>query len=153
MSKLEELNTALRALGALSGDSQEGVEIPPPFVGTLGMKVLDFSSEFLEAEFPVDMKLANPLGAYLGGMTCALVDAACGPLSYLACGRPAVTTEFTMTFLRPVTKRDAALTVRAEVVSRSRTLIVMEASARNPRGKLVARARTTSFILDRRAAA
>ena len=153
MNKNEELNAALRALGARSGDSGEGVAIPPPFVGTLGMDVLAFSADSIEAEFPLDLRFANPLGAYLGGMVCALVDAACGPLSYLACGRPAVTTEFSMTFLRPLTKRDASVTVRAEVVSRSRTLIVMEASARNPRGKLVARARTTSFVIDRRAAA
>jgi uncharacterized protein (TIGR00369 family) len=153
LSKNDELNAALKSLGARSGESGEGVEIPPPFVGTLGMKTLAFSAEFLEAEFPLDLRFANPLGAYLGGMTCALVDAACGPLSYLACGRPAVTTEFSMTFLRPLTKRDSSVTVRAEVVSRSRTLIVMEASARNPRGKLVARARTTSFVIDRRAAA
>lgn len=153
MNKNEELNAALRALGARAGDSGEGVAIPPPFVGTLGMVTHDFGDDFLVAEFPIDMRFANPLGAYLGGMACALVDAACGPLSYLACGRPAVTTEFSMTFLRPLTKRDASVTVRAEVVSRSRTLIVMEASARNPRGKLVARARTTSFVLDRRASA
>lgn len=153
MSKLEELNAALRALGSLSGESGAGVAIPPPFVGTLGMSVLGFSEDFLEAEFPLDMRFANPLGAYLGGMTCALVDAACGPLSFLACGRPAVTTEFSMTFLRPLTKRDSSVTIRAEVVSRSRTLIVMEASVRNPRGKLAARARTTSFVIDRRAAA
>ncbi len=152
MSRNEELSAALRALGSLSGQSGEGVEIPPPFFETLGMRVLDFGDDFLEAEFPLDMRFANPLGAYLGGMTCALVDAACGPLSFLACGRPAVTTEFSMTFLRPLTKRDASVTVRAEVVSRSRTLIVMEASARNPRGKLVARARTTSFVIDRRGA-
>ena len=143
MNKNEELNAALRAVG-----EQNGAEIPPPFVATLGMTVLEFSANRLAAEFPVDLKFANPLGAYLGGMLCALVDATCGPLSFLACGRPAVTTEFSMTFLRPLTKRDP--TVRAEVVSVSRTLVVMEASAFNPRGKLVARARTTSFVLDRR---
>ena len=153
MNKNGELSAALKAFGALSGESGEGVVIPPPFFETLGMNVLAFSGDFLEAEFPLDLRFANPLGAYLGGMACALVDATCGPLSFLACGRPAVTTEFSMTFLRPLTKRDASVTVRAEVVSRSRTLIVMEASARNPRGKLVARARTTSFVLDRRAAA
>ena len=147
MSGNDELNAALKALVA-----SEGVEIPPPFVGSLGMNTLAFGDGFLEAEFPVDPRFANPLGAYLGGMTCALVDAACGPLSFLACGRPAVTTEFSMTFLRPLTKRDASVKIRAEVVSRSRTLIVMEASVFNPRGKLAARARTTSFILDRRAA-
>ena len=152
MSKNDELSAALRALGSLRGESAEGVAIPPPFFATLGMNVLGFSEDFLEAEFPLDMRFANPLGAYLGGMTCALVDAACGPLSFLACGRPAVTTEFSMTYLRPLTKRDASVTVRADVVSRSRTLVVMEASARNPRGKLVARARTTSFVIDRRAA-
>ena len=145
MNKNEELNEALRALGRTAG-----VAIPPPFVGTLGMLVLDFSERRLDAEFPVDPRFANPLGAYLGGMLCALVDAACGPLSFLACGRPAVTTEFSMTFLRPLTKRDSTVTVRAEVVSVSRTLVVMEASALNPRGKIAARARTTSFVLDRR---
>ncbi len=147
MNRNEELNAALRALG-----SQEGVQIPPPFVATVGMTVLEFSDKALAAEFPVDPKYANPLGAYLGGMLCAVVDATCGPLSFLACGRPAVTTEFSMTFLRPLTKRDPTVTVRAEVASVSRTLVVMEASAFNPRGKLVARARTTSFVIDRRAA-
>jgi uncharacterized protein (TIGR00369 family) len=152
VSKDDEIQAALRAVADKAEASGAPVAIPPPFAAALGLKFVDMGDDFLVAEFPVDPAFANPLGAYLGGMLCALVDAVCGPLSYLACGKPATTTDFSMTFVRPLTARDATVTVRAEVVSRSRTLIVMEASARNPRGGLVARARTTSFILDRRAA-
>jgi len=150
MSKDAEIQAALRAIADKAAAAGAPVAVPPPFVAALGMKFVDFGEGFLVAEFPLDRAYANPLGTYLGGMLCALVDAVCGPLSYLACGRPATTTDFSMTFLRPLTERDASVTVRAEVVARSRALIVMEASAVSARGKLVARARTTSFILDRR---
>lgn len=150
MSRNDEIEAAFGAIAEKAAAGGAPITVPAPFAAALGMTFVDFGENFLVAQFPVDLSYANPLGAYLGGMLCALVDAVCGPLSYLACGKPATTTDFSMTFVRPLTARDATVTVRAEVVSRSRTLIVMEASAFNPRGGLVARARTTSFILDRR---
>ena len=153
MSRDADLRTALRAMAERFASAGAALEIPPRYAAALGMTVEDFGDDFLVAEFPVDPAFANPRGVYLGGMLCALVDAVCGPLSYIACGRPAVTTDFSMTFLRPLTARDAKVSVRAEVVARSRTIVVMEASARSARGKLVARARATGFVLDRRAPA
>jgi uncharacterized protein (TIGR00369 family) len=75
---------------------------------------------------------------YQGGFLCAIFDEVYGPLTYMAAERPVVTIEMSTTFLRPFTERDEFVSVRAEVVAQSRTLLVLKAEARNKKGKLVA---------------
>lgn len=123
------------------------IQMPPNFVATLGMQVTAFEvGTSLTAEFPFDARYANPLGLYLGGMTCALIDAVMGPLSYMAAQAPALTTEFSISYMRPFSQKDEKIIIEAVVISRSRQLVVMEATAHNPQGKLIAKARSTSLI-------
>jgi acyl-coenzyme A thioesterase PaaI-like protein len=51
----------------------------------------------------------------------------------MATGRPVVTVEMSTTFLRPFAERDEFVTVRAEDVAQSKTLLVLKAEARNKR--------------------
>jgi acyl-coenzyme A thioesterase PaaI-like protein len=85
----------------------------------------------LAAEVRFDSKFSNPMGVLQGGFLCAMFDEVYGPLTYMATGRPVVTIEMSTSFLRPFTERDEFVFVRAEVLARSRSLIVLKAEARN----------------------
>lgn len=122
--------------------------MPPPFVESLGMEVTAFEKgQMLAASFPYDQRYANPLGLYLGGMICALIDAVMGPLSYTVFDLPAVTTEFTTTYVRPFSARDERLIVTARVIATTKTQIILDAEAKTPAGKLVTLARSTSAVV------
>lgn len=148
MENLEDYyNSVMSELVEKAAAAGRPIRIPPPFFETLGMKITAFEpGQRVSAEFPFDARYANPLGIYLGGMTCALIDAVMGPLSYTAAKGPALTTEFTISYMRPFTPADERILVDTWVIAQSRQLILMEGMAQNPAGKLIAKARSTSLI-------
>jgi uncharacterized protein (TIGR00369 family) len=129
--------------------SQVGVKLqmPPASNSTLGTRYTDLDlGKMLAAEFKFDPKFSNPMNVFQGGFLCAIFDDVYGPLTYMATGRPAVTLEMSTTFLRPFAERDEFVTVRAEVVAQSKTLVVLKAEARNKKGKLIATSTSHSLI-------
>ena len=82
-----------------------------------------------------------------GGFLCAAFDEVFGPLSYMAARRPAVTIEMNTSFIRPFQAKHRLLTIRANLVSASRTLLLMEAKATSPDGKLIAVAKVHCAVL------
>ncbi len=113
----DELMSAMQILVDKAQQANQPLLMPPPFVDSLGMEVTAFEKgKLLSAVFPFEQRYANPLGLYLGGMTCALMDAVMGPLSYTVFDLPAVTTEFTTTYLRPFTQKDEKILVEAKVI-------------------------------------
>lgn len=141
MQQMEALAKSARALG-------NEIEMPPRYISTLGMTIKEVEpGKKLVCEFPFDESYSNPLKFYLGGMTCALMDAVAGPLSYMAAGCPAASTEFSVTFVRPFTATDQTVIIEATVLTKTKSLIVMEIIATTKAGKLLAKARTTSMML------
>lgn len=104
--------------------------------------------KMLEAKIPFDHRYTNPLKMYQGGILAGAFDEVFGPLTYMTAGAPVVTLEMSVTFLRPFTERDGYVSIRAEVVSKTKSVIVMRAEARNPEGKLVATAQNHSIIVS-----
>lgn len=130
---------------------QAGVNLllPPPSNTTLDTKYtsLDFGKS-ISAEIKFDEKFCNPLGIFQGGFLCAIFDEAYGPLTYMASGRPVVTIEMSTTFLRPFTKKDEVISVHAELVAKTKTLLVLKAEAKTREGKLIATSSSHSLILS-----
>jgi uncharacterized protein (TIGR00369 family) len=121
--------------------SQVGVKLqmPPASNTTLGTRYTEIEfGKMLAAEFKFDSRFTNPMHVFQGGFLCAIFDEVYGPLSYMTSERPVVTIEMSTSFLRPFTEKDEFLVVRAEVVAKSRTLLVLKAEARNKKGKLIA---------------
>lgn len=123
--------------------------MPPPSNATLGTTytAIDFGKS-ISAEIRFDEKFCNPLGIFQGGFLCAIFDEVYGPLTYMASGRPVVTVEMSTTFLRPFTKKDEVISVRAELVAKTKTLLVLKAEAQTREGKLIATSSSHSLILS-----
>jgi uncharacterized protein (TIGR00369 family) len=123
------------------------LQMPPPSNLTLGTRYTDIDlGKMLTAEFKFDPKFGNPMQVFQGGFLCAAFDDVYGPLTYMACERPVVTIEMSTTYLRPFREKDEYITVRAEVVARSKSLLVLKAEAKNKNGKLIATSTSHSLI-------
>jgi acyl-coenzyme A thioesterase PaaI-like protein len=85
---------------------------------------------------------------FQGGFICAAFDDVFGPLSYMAALRPVVTVDMNTTFIRPFTANDVSAIFTAELVSLSKSMLVMRAEARTLSGKLIATSTNTSMILS-----
>lgn len=131
--------------------AKEGVTLlmPPPSNATLGTRYteVDFG-KMIAAEIKFDPKFCNPIAAFQGGFLCAVFDEVYGPLTYMVSGRPAVTIEMSTSFIRPFTAKDELVAVRAELVAKSRSLLVLKAEAKNKAGKLIATSTSHSLILS-----
>ncbi len=133
--------------------AQQGMELllPPPSSSSLATRFIDIDpGKMLAAEFPFDMKFANPLGLFQGGFLCAAFDEVYGPLTYMAAGRPVVTIEMSTSFVRPFTKHDGVISIRAEIVAKTSSLLMLRAEAKNQEGKLIATSTSHSMIVNDR---
>ena len=129
--------------------SKVGVELkmPPSSNRTLGTHYTDIDfGKMLAAEIKFDSRFSNPMHVFQGGFLCAAFDEVYGPLTYMASDRPVVTIEMSTTFVRPFREKDEFITVRAEVVSQSKSLLVLKADAKNNIGKLIATSTSHSLI-------
>lgn len=123
------------------------IEIPPSSMTTHGANYIHYElGTVLVAEFPFNERFLNPLKAYQGGFLCAAIDDVFGPLTYMAAKKPALTIQMNTTFIRPFTAKDKKITVRAEVISKSKTLLVLNAVVRTEEGKLIATSTSQSII-------
>lgn len=117
--------------------SQAGMTEPPKSFQHLEAKIVEHDVKSLVCVFPVKEHQTNPLGMLQGGILTALLDDTVGPLSFLIAKKPAVTTGFSVDFIRGV-KPNTQLVCKASLVSKSRSTMLLRAEAYDERGKLVA---------------
>jgi len=124
------------------------LELPPPSSKMLGTVYTGVDlGKMLEAEFKYDARFTNPLGMFQGGFLSAAFDEVFGPLTYMAAQTPVVTIEMSTSYVRPFTAETASVRIKAEVVSKTRSLLVLRAEAHSKDGKLIATATNHSMIL------
>lgn len=145
----EQVMKSMQEMAEQFANSGVNLLMPPPSNATLGTTytAIDFGKS-ISAEIRFDEKFCNPLGIFQGGFLCAIFDEVYGPLTYMASGRPVVTVEMSTTFLRPFTKKDEVISVRAELVAKTKTLLVLKAEAQTREGKLIATSSSHSLILS-----
>ena len=125
------------------------LQMPPHSNKTLGTEYIDMDfGKSLTAKIPFQEKFTNPMHMYQGGFLCAAFDDAYGPLTYMAAGQPVVTIEMSTSFIRPFTVKDEFIVIKAEVVSKTKTLIVLKAEAHSKAGKLIASSTNHSFVVS-----
>ena len=90
---------------------------------------------------------ANPMGTLHGGVLCDLADAAMGMafVTTLAADESCTTVELSINFFRPVWQ--TVLRAEGRVVNRGRNMGYVECDVTDQEGKLVAKARSTCFVL------
>ena len=124
-----------------------------PVAAFLGIRFSQASEGLIIAEFRAGPQHRNPMGTLHGGILCDLADAAMGVAfaSNLGDGESFTTLELKINFLRPVW--DALLIAKAQVVSRGRTVGLLECKITDEKQRLIAMATSTCMVLAGESAA
>ncbi len=127
----------------------EKLVLPSPISYVLGVEMLEFVEEVpsLRCQYPVNDDHRNPYGYLQGGILAALMDNTIGILGLLV-APPSVTTQFNITYIRPVTPQTKIVRVQSIVTERTRRLLFFSATAMNLEGKTLATAQATQQITD-----
>jgi uncharacterized protein (TIGR00369 family) len=123
-----------------------------PLADTLGIRFRDEGNGHAVAEFEARPQYANPMGTLHGGVLCDLADAAMGAafVGTLGAGESFTTLELKINFLRPVWT--GLLTAVADVLSRGRTVGMVQCKVTDDKGRLIASATSTCLVLTGEAA-
>ncbi len=131
------------------GDGLSDYQIPPPVFSMMEGELVSFDmdNQTILAHFPVRERYLNPYRVMQGGIIAAAVDNTVGPLSMLV-APPNVTRRLDMKYSHSVTPEIGYISVMAKLVNRKGRNLTFNAEVRDPEGKLLARARSTHWILD-----
>jgi uncharacterized protein (TIGR00369 family) len=123
-----------------------------PIADFLGIKFISQSNGNAVAEFRAGAQHANPMGTLHGGTLCDLADAAMGVAfaSTLQHDESFTTLELKINFLRPMW--NGLLRAEADVVSRGRTVGLVECNITDEKSRLIARTSSTCMVLSGEAA-
>jgi uncharacterized protein (TIGR00369 family) len=118
-----------------------------PLADFLGITIASQSNGNAILEFQAQAQHANPMGTLHGGILCDLADAAMGVAfaSTLGTGETFTTLELKINFLRPVWT--GLLKAEADVVSRGRTVGLVNCGVTDEKGRLIASAVSTCMVL------
>jgi uncharacterized protein (TIGR00369 family) len=123
-------------------------EVPQaPFPSLIGMKLTAVEPGKARMEMTADARHTNPMGTLHGGVPCTLADSAMG-LAYASTldeGETFTTLELKINFLRPMWS--GALVAEGIVVSRGKTIGLVEARVTDEKGRLIAKASSTCMTL------
>lgn len=137
-------------LDLLRARAEEGFQIPPPVFTEMRAEVVGYDEgEALRVRFPVEPRFTNPAGVMQGGMIAAAVDNTLGPLSYLV-APPSVTTQLNVSYLRPVPPALDYFEVEGRLDERTRQYLFLSARVTDPRGRVLALAQATCYVMPRR---
>ncbi|MGZ3694177.1 MAG: PaaI family thioesterase [Bdellovibrionota bacterium] len=124
------------------------LDMPPSSTVTLSTRYCEIDyGRMLAAEIKFDPRFTNPLKIFQGGFLCAAIDDVFGPLTYMAAERPVLTIEMSTTFVRPFSAKDESVIIKAEIVSKSKSLLVLRGEVKTKAGKLIAVATNQSLIV------
>ncbi len=125
-----------------------GIKLPPDSAIELKSEFIEYiPKKSLKVNFPVQQKHTGPLGILQGGILTAFFDDTFGPLCYATLGKPMVTIDIQVHFIRNAKPGDI-ITIKAEVVSRGKQIIFLKGEAINQKGKLIATSTTSALILN-----
>ena len=118
--------------------SDTGMDLPPRVFSDMEGEFIDLVEGIsLTARFPNKDRYMNPMGFMQGGIITAAIDNTVSPLSFML-GSPNVTQTISTTFKRPIKKTDRFVIVKASMIEKTETHIVMQAEVKSDSGKLMA---------------
>jgi uncharacterized protein (TIGR00369 family) len=118
--------------------SDTGMDLPPRVFIDMEGEFIDLVEGIsLTARFPNKDRYMNPMGFMQGGIITAAIDNTVSPLSFML-GSPNVTQTISTTFKRPIKKTDRFVIVKASMIEKTETHIVMQAEVKSDSGKLMA---------------
>ena len=118
--------------------SDTGMDLPPRVFSDMEGEFIDLVEGIsLTARFPNKDRYMNPMGFMQGGIITAAIDNTVSPLSFML-GSTNVTQTISTTFKRPIKKTDRFVIVKASMIEKTETHIVMQAEVKSDSGKLMA---------------
>ncbi len=149
MSVHEQILNGMKEMATLFASQNISLEMPPQSSLTLGSTYTEVEfGKMLTAVFKFNNKFTNPIKTFHGGFLSAAFDDTFGPLSYMVAQRPVATVALNTTYIRPFTALDEYITIRAELIEKTASLVIMSAQAKRKDGKLIATATSHSLILS-----
>jgi len=114
--------------------AETGIDLPPKVFIDMEGEFIDLVEGIsLTARFPNKDRYMNPMGFMQG----AAIDNTVSPLSFML-GSQNITQTISTTFKRPIKKTDRFIIVKASMIEKIETHIVMQAEVKNDSGKLMA---------------
>ena len=123
------------------------MKFPPPVAELIGVEVEEIGAGESVMTMVAEERHSNPMGTIHGGILCDLADAAMGVafFSTLEPGESFTTLELKINFLRPFWT--GKLIARGRVVSRGKTVGLVECDVFDDQERLVARSSSTCMAL------
>ena len=132
------------------GHMGKNVQIPPPAVKNLDGTLLEYvPNKSMKWSYPIKESYNNPFGITFGGYYGMFFDAAMGPFASLTAKAPNTSLDLNITFLKSLSPADKAVIIEIEVVSFSKSYLVLSGKAHSGRGVLVATCTSRMLILNR----
>lgn len=149
MSQHNEVMKSMKEMAEKFAGLGVRLELPPASNKAMSTEYTEMDAgKSLTARFPFNPAFTNPVKLFQGGFLCAAFDEVMGPLTYMAAGQPAVTLDMNTSFVRPFTAKDEYIEIKAEIVSKTKTVLFVRAEAKNKEGKLVATAVSHSLVIS-----
>lgn len=121
----------------------------PPCARLLGWELLEADAQAgrVTVRFEARPEFCNPAGTVQGGFLAAMLDDAMGPAVVIASGGEVypATIEMKVSFLAPAAP--GRIIAEARILQRGRTIGFLEASLRNPEGRLIATATASARMV------
>ena len=126
------------------------VQMPPPAIKGLEPTLLAYvPGKSIQWSFPIKENYNNPFGITFGGYYGMFFDAAFGPFSGMTAKKPTTSLDMNITFLKPLSPADKTVIIDVEVVSQSKSYLILSAKAHSGRDVLVATCTSRMLILNR----
>ena len=133
---------------ALIGADKQFALPPKIFRDMEGRFVAYEKGKSLTAAFPVLERYEGPSGVMQGGMISAAFDNVYGPFSYLLTSSYCITVNLNTSFVRPITRQEGEILVEVTLVDRTKQFLLLDGTARNPQGKLIAQSTSQWFVVQ-----
>lgn len=136
---------------------QKLISKSPKGIGQFPPPVFDITpSEFIEhiegksmtLRFPILEKYNNPMGITFGGVFGMFFDMAMGPFSGLEGHGPTTSLDLNITYIKALRVKDEYVDVTAEIISNTKSFLILHGKAITAKGQLVATASSRMMVLN-----
>jgi len=129
-------------------DENEGSRFPPPATKWMDIEYIEYKEgEYLLHKVPIREQYYNPGNTVFGGYFSMWFDAAFGPFSFIETQKFCSSLDLNVCFLKPLKMEDGYCYFKANLISASKSFLIMEGKAYKEDKTLVATATSRMIIM------